>query len=243
MLSLFNLNVTRNEAKEYKLSDYLSKNSNLNNLYSKFRESWSNIAEKCDHYDCKILPIIKDLHPDLPLSFFLIDDKELGYGMYLASAMQVLGQIQNELIESIIYLKENNSNLFESAFDSKKYLIQKVSQFEIISCDTLEFEDLLTQYSKYYDIYQWDFGEGRNLVYDYEKIEKELSLKILTNKKLLNYSYLNKIEYKFELLSIQNKNSNLILDINTKLTQILLSSEENLYLKKILMKLYVINKV
>jgi len=36
---------------------------------------------------------VENINDDLEIAFFLVDDTELGYGMYMAAAMELFGRI------------------------------------------------------------------------------------------------------------------------------------------------------
>jgi hypothetical protein len=176
----------------------------------------------------------------MPLSFVLVDDRELGYGMYVAAAFQFFGLIQNEVLEAIVYLiKENDSYQIWGNMDTHKYQIQNISSHEILMYHIQEdYVSILTDtFSKFYDVYNPHYGEGLVVAYNFEKIENELAFKLLTNKKFVTYEDLNKIQYKFELLSVQNKHSNLLADIKGKYEQSVLSIEDLSSCKKCLDKI------
>jgi hypothetical protein len=90
--------------------------------------------------------------------------------------------------------------------DIHKYNIQKISSHEIIIYETDKnyIARLTDTFAKFYDIYNTEYGQGTIVEYNFEKIENELAFKLLTNKKFLDYENLSKIQYKFELLSVQN---------------------------------------
>ena len=73
--------------------------------------------------------------------------------------------------------------------DAHKYSIQKVSQDQIIMCDDKNenVESSLNIFAKFYDIFDNNFGSKGSLIqYNFEKIENEIALKFLANKKFLN---------------------------------------------------------
>ena len=229
MLSLCNYRLSRQEAKEKKIGEFIMGNKTAEKLFSEFAHVWSKIGYKATQYGCKSLPPLDKIVLDMPISFILIDDRELGYGMYMSAALQYLGLIQNEVLEAIVYLiKENNNYQMWGNTDIHKYSIQKISPHEIIMYQTKEdFVNVLTEnFAKFYDIYNSNYGQGSSVEYNFDKIENELAFILLTNKKFLNYEDLHKIQYKFELLSVQNKHSNLLLDIRTKIDQKMLAGEE-----------------
>jgi hypothetical protein len=96
---------------------------------------------------------------------------------------------------------------------------------------------LTDTFAKFYDIYNIEYGQGSLIKYNFEKIENELALKLLPNKKLIDYENLNKIQYKFELLSIQNKHSNLLADIKNKISQNSLPQDEKIIIVKLIKKI------
>ena len=237
MMNLCNYRFSRAEAKEKKIKDVIEGNDTAIRLFEDFCKSWSKIAYKTTQWACKQLPVLDKIDSELPLSFVLIDDRELGYGMYMAAAFQYLGMIQNEVLEGIVYLiKENNNYQIWGNMDTTKYPIQKISSHEIVMYQTDKnyVQELTDDFSKFYDIYNQRFGQGGIVEYNFEKIENELAYKLLTNKKFVNYEDLTKIQYKFELLSIQNKHSNLLNDIKRKVDQKMLSYDDSKDIKKAL---------
>jgi hypothetical protein len=133
MLNLCNYKYSRNEAKEIKIKDVIQGNLTAENLFIEFAKSYKNISYNATQWQCKVLPPLEGLTIDIPLSFVLIDDRELGYGMYIAAAFQYLGTIQNELLEAIVYLIKENNKAWEN-IDYHKYGIQKLSSHQIILC-------------------------------------------------------------------------------------------------------------
>jgi len=229
MQSLCNYKYTRAEAKEMKIKDIVAGNEAAEKLFFEFAAAWKKIGHNVTQYGCKQLPPLDIIDLDMPLSFVLVDDRELGYGMYIAACFQYLGLIQNEVLEAIVYLiKENDAYQIWGNMDTHKYQIQKISSHEILMYHIQEdYVSILTDtFSKFYDVFNPNYGDGLVVEYNFEKIENELAFKLLTNKKFVNYEDLNKIQYKFELLSIQNKHSNLLEDIKTKLEQTLLSTDD-----------------
>jgi hypothetical protein len=229
MLNLCNLRYTRAEAKEKKIREVILDNKTAENLFINFAQAWKRIAYKATQWQCKSLPVLDKIDLDLPLSFVLIDDRELGYGMYMAAALQYLGSIQNEVLEAIVYLiKENNQYQIWGNMDGHKYSIQKIAPHEIIMYKTSKdtIHELTDTFSKFYDIFNPNYGQGAIVEYNFAKIEDELAFKLLTNKKFLDFENLNKIQYKFELLSIKGKHSNLLTDIKSKIEQVNLSEDE-----------------
>lgn len=240
MLNLCNYRFSRAEAKEKKIRDIIEGNDVAINLFNDFCKAWDKIAYKTTQWACKQLPVLERIDADLPLSFVLLDDRELGYGMYMAAAFQYLSMIQNEVLEAIVYLiKENNNYQIWGNMDTNKYPVQKISPHEIVMFQTNKnyVHELTDSFSKFYDIYNPKFGQGSSVEYNFEKIEHELAFKLLTNKKFINYEDLTKIQYKFELLSIQNKNSNLLNDIRNKVEQKMLSFDDTKEIKKALDRL------
>jgi nucleoside-triphosphatase THEP1 len=240
MLNLCNYRLSRQEAKEKTINDIIQGDSIAEKLFLEFSKAWENISHRCTQYSCKNLPPLKKINREMPISFVLLDDRELGYGMYMASALQQLGQIQNEVMEAIVYLiKEDTSYQLWSNVDINKYPIQKFSPHEIIMHETnVEcIYSMTNNLAKFYDIYNPNFGQGSSVLYNFEKIEQELATTLLTNKKMLNYEDLSKIQYKFELLSINNKNSNLLNDIKSKVIQKSFSPDEKNILTKTLEKI------
>jgi hypothetical protein len=67
------------------------------NLFVELDKAYEKIVYKVTQCGCKELPVLDKITIDLSLSFILVDDRELGYGMmYMATAFQYLASIQSK---------------------------------------------------------------------------------------------------------------------------------------------------
>ena len=123
LIQIYSYRISREDAKDTILNDELVNISKkINNLYQNqnideknftekyvypFLNSWNSICNKAIQYGCKILKGPIKLNTGSKLSYFLVDNGEMGFGMYLASAYEQMIAWQNNFIDYII---NNNSN-------------------------------------------------------------------------------------------------------------------------------------
>ena len=214
LLVFYNYKLSRKDSKSHLIKEIFTENNIY--LWKNFEKSWKNISYGCTQYKCKVLPKLKEMTLDMPVTYLLCDDKEIGGGMYLACAYQFLGQIQNEIIEDI----QQCDNTVE--FDEKIYPIQMLSKDEIFS---FNFKEKI----KYYETFFFDFNSSdSSIIYSLEKINNDIKNELILIHKIkkCDYENLDVIQYNYELLSFNlNQHSNFIQIISEEIPQ------ENLEIK------------
>ena len=197
-----NYKMSRADAKTQSIATFISSSSTLRAMWNEFQIAWKEINSFSIQYKCKILPRLNEMTSDLAISFLLCDDKEPGYGMYIACAYQYLGSIQNEIIDEI---NEGEHNV--------TFPIQMMSSKQILSFD----EDNVKLYEKFFYVYDVN---NKSYKVDYDTINFDIKSKLISSKiKKINYEELNVIQYKYELLSMTNQHSNFIDVINRDIPQ------------------------
>ena len=112
MVENYSWQISRQKAKEIKLSsEEIMNDSNFKNKLIGFKGAWENIKNYATKYKCKDPMKPKKLDENESLIYFLNDDGELGYGMYLAAACQNFIEWQNQFLQPIIDSEIQNSNL------------------------------------------------------------------------------------------------------------------------------------
>jgi hypothetical protein len=198
--------------------------SDDNEEWKNFECAWKNISHGAVQYKCKILPKLPSYELELNLAFLLCDDKEPGFGMYLACAYEFLGKTQNEIIEEVTAKQatttEDGMNVNDEENEDKesleKYPIQSLTPKEVLHFDN----KLINIYEKFFSVFTFT-KERKVMECDYDKIN--LSIKdLLTDPmiKMIKYDQLNVIQYTNELLSFNdNQHSNFINVIKNAVTQ------------------------
>ena len=160
LINIYSYKISRDEAKNYKLSQklgditslYNQMNQNQNVTLSEedfqkrfidpFIESWDKIKDKCIQYKCTILKNEKgegkplDISVNSKLSYFLVDTGEQDGGIFLASAYEHLIEWQNKIINIIIERNKNKGmlNMYIPQLE-KKISIQDATENDIINLD------------------------------------------------------------------------------------------------------------
>ena len=223
MLNKYNAKLSRNDGKESKLLNEFG--SDDNEEWKNFECAWKNISHGAVQYKCKILPKLPSYELELNLAFLLCDDKEPGFGMYLACAYEFLGKTQNEIIEEVtakqVTTTEDGVNVDDDEENEDKESLEKYPIQSLTPKEVLHFDSkLINIYEKFFSVFTFT-KERKVMECDYDKIN--LSIKdLLTDPmiKMIKYDQLNVIQYTNELLSFNdNQHSNFINVIKNAVTQ------------------------
>lgn len=178
MIDKYSFQINREEATEQELSEEIKKKK----IYKKFSDSWEKLKDKTIYFGCKVLSP-KNIINEKSLIYYLNDNKE-ECGLYIAGAYQRIGNIQNEILNSV------PKKYLESKFiDNNQIIIQEVNEHELINFDDFHknssfksLNELLEYYSHRYITKE---GE-KSITYNFKKIEEEIITILLVGKKLLN---------------------------------------------------------
>ncbi|CAG9322652.1 unnamed protein product [Blepharisma stoltei] len=215
LLEIYNHTIPREEARVLTIGDAIkdSKNKNLEALFDSFLKAWETKGLDEMQYGCKALKNIP-FNRSSSLNFFLIDNKEHGGGMYMASAMLELAEIQNKILlqmnnEISSEKQVENLNIVDPIF----YPLQRVKKENLLS---LEIDDITIM--RICSFNNPEYGMGSEISYDFERLQINL-VKNIINKKFLDKTKLDLIQYQLELLNMQNEESGLILEIRNSVHQ------------------------
>ena len=212
-LNKFNFKISRLESRQILIKNIINTNSNnnINELIKKFIQSWNKISYGCLQYKCKILDKLKEINIEMPINYLLVDDKENGGGLYLAAAFQFFADIQNEIINELNNYNININN--DKNVINEQIPIQFVSDEDIINID----DEILNNFENFYYI----FDNKYNINFNFSLIENDIKKFILKNYKIkkLNSENLNTIQFKNEILSINNQHTNFITIITKEIKQ------------------------
>ena len=235
MIDYYSFNISREDAKKIALEDGEIKKNNeqtFKQKYDAFIFSWNNIKKKCIKYKNHNM-VEKQLSEKENLAFFLNDNKEVGFGMYIASAYEYFINCQNEFLQYIIDKGRNKKNIeFYIEELSKKIPIHKANINQIVSFNTCfsnssfaDFNELVNIFTKrnIYEKGTINYKNYNTFIYDYSSIEEELSKLLLAGKCLFEPDNLNFVNYWGEGF---NGNSEVLAKFCEKYNQIELTKEE-----------------
>ena len=189
MVEKYSYIITREEAKQKKLSETESYDEKR---FKAFKNAWDNIYKYAIKYKCRDYMNPKQLNSDDKLIYFLNDNNEFGYGMYLAAACQNFIKWQNDFLSSILVSADLNGN-FQLYIENlkKKIPVQEANPNQILSFDDCfknsdykDFNDLVNTFTKR-DIYGKDkinYHKYNKFIFDFSAIEEELAKLLLPGK-------------------------------------------------------------
>ena len=230
MIQKYSYKILRDQAKYIKLKDELSKKNIPADLFELYK-----ITDKYKKYE--LYP--KKLDEEDILSFFLIDDGELGYGMYLASIYEKYILIQNNFLYDVIdNINKSNNNKNKKLEYLKEKIheeinIHKANEYNILSfTNTNEnfhsFNEIIFFYS-YKDSFNnnFDFEHSKNKInFNLEEIEEQLEYLLLKKKKFKNN--IDFVIYQYE--GFRSDNSSILSSFFDKYSPKTLNTLEHNYL-------------
>ena len=208
MVENYSFKISRDDAKKRILkNEQIFSENGFAPKYKNFINAWNQIKSEAIKYKCRPEMIPKDLKQEDNLVYFLNDDGELGYGMYLAAACQNFITWQNSFLQPIIDNIAQNGILHHFANNmQRKIPVQsaKINQTLLIEdCFNnslyYNFEDIISTFCRR-DIFQEDgtinYSNYNSFIYDFGSIEEELGKLLLPGKCLFeNEDNLNFITY------------------------------------------------
>ena len=209
MIENYSFKITREEAKKQQLKDeeiFRLKEDKC----KEFIKIWNdNIKKKATKYKKNKDMEKKDLNDKTELAYFLNDDNELGYGMYIAAGYEHFIKVQNEFINFVMDHGEDKPYL-KFYFDNmnNKIPIYEANNNQIVliyfifkSSEYKFFSDLVNTFTRrkiYNEDGTVDYSKDKynQLDFDFQSIEEELARLILPGKCLFeDESHLNFINY------------------------------------------------
>ena len=166
----------------------------LKKLFDKFTEAWNRMRD----------PVNRKLVNEEKMPRLTVNDcvayglTESDFGMYLKTAIEILVSYQNSILDAIISLSASRRHPVLSFLENEKcsgvrsISIQNVKESEIISFQWSD--DLFNQHAQNNP----EYGKGREITYDFERIEMELVNEIVFGKYYLTGT-LNKFIFAKEL--------------------------------------------
>ena len=189
MLENYSFKISRNDAKTKILgNEEIYKNKEFKEKFQKFIKAWNEIKNDAKKYQCRPEMDIKNLSEKDKLIFFLIDNGEIGGGMYLASACQNFISWQNSFLQPII---DSKTLILNSYIDNikQKVPLQEAKSKQILLINERfanskykNFQDVINTFSERNIFSQngkINYSDYNSFLYDYDAIEEELGKIIL----------------------------------------------------------------
>jgi len=222
-LQHFNFSLDREEARTMSIETAINKiaitedaKEKITMLFHQFQEEWKKIYLLATQFGCKQLLPLPEITNQTPIGYILPDTIELGFGMYMASALEQLSLIQNQILDSIYDAKGifTKYDFLKAQGEVKKIPVQSATSSEIIC-----FSALITNNNKEELVQEFWMGISpdqdervTDIKYDYQWFEEKLARTLVLGKKKLSPEY-RFMQYKFE---IYTSNSDMICQFRDK---------------------------
>ena len=233
MIDHYSYQVTREYASEKKIKDeeIFRNDENFKQKFDIFVDNWENLKTYETNFSFKEeMPVI-DLNENTPLAYFLLDDGELGKGMYLAAAYQNFIEWQNSILDKLIESLKQSGILHHYVKNMEK----KIDVQSAKTNDVLDFDDIRDIFIEY--IYEnsrrnilrednsINYMNYKQYLYDFDSIEKILGELLLPGKVRFNdIENLKYVTYCFE--GFRKNKSSILSDFINKYNQIPLTLEK-----------------
>ena len=200
MVNYYSFNITREDSKTIRICDQtILNNEGFNDILDTFISSFNKIKDKAKEYNKKELEE-KTLSSNDKLAYFLNDNNEPGFGMYIAAAFEYFIKSQNEFLDHIINNGENNKNnknIYYCIDNMKKRIpVQYATENQILLIDNCffgsiydNFEDLINTFCKrniFEENGKINYLNYNSFIYEIDSIEEELAKLILPGKCLFD---------------------------------------------------------
>ena len=207
MIDYYSFNISREDAKDKELySETIYREKGFDKKFLNFKKAWKGIKKKAIQYKYHPKMEEKTLEENDKLIYFLNDDSEVGYGMYLVAAYENFIKWQNEFLNYIIENGVNKSNLNLYIENMKNEIpIYEANSNQILLINNFfsssifyGFDDLINTFS-YRNIFNEDgttnYKNYNDFKYDISTIEEELAKLILSGKCLFEKDNIRLVIY------------------------------------------------
>jgi hypothetical protein len=220
LMKKFNYQISRDKASTTLMSSLFEEDEELKKRFKNFENSWNRIQKvQTVRVGCQEKPYKKISDQDT-LSLLLPNNNKDESGLIVLGTMIYLAILQNEFIYTAKRANNPNKSLEEIIAGEKTNMeiIQTVQTDQVIHINkNLVMTDIIQ--SGY--IHNFEYGKGREVIYDFEEIEGRLH-QYTNGKKIIDENKFITMNYQFELYPT---GASIITDIRKKNPQENLSQE------------------
>ena len=207
MINLYSGRITRNEASKEERSlniEEIYKDETFINKFEKFKSIWNQHLSKelKENKNNKSDKFLDTFNGNERLAYFLNDDDEKGYGIFLANILHKFIEWQNSFLKPIIKIYKSKKNNILNCYISKMEKtvnVQNINNLQILQIEKcfentfyINFDELLSIY------FERKSDNLNDFEYNFEKIEQEVGKSLLPNKCLINEKNMEYIIYQNE---------------------------------------------
>ena len=224
LIEKFNYRIKRNDAVEKKIIHYLTTVNDqhvMQQLYNDFLHAWYALNLKQVRYGCQApkfeLTIPKEQFAEnTSIATLLLNTSRDESSILLAAALKTIAELQNEIVN---YFQTTVEHLLATEIKRKHVPLQSIRPENILRLDRNELSQKLVDDSL---VYNYQYGKGKDIIYDYEEIEMTLR-NMISSLVLIDTEKLRFLNYQFELYG---QNTSLINDVRARVKQQQLTNDD-----------------
>lgn len=222
LIQKLNYRITRKNANKKTISEVLFNNSNKEEekLYEKFIQAWYKLNFKEVHLGTQIIPFehkysSDDFAKGTKISALLLNSTGDKSNVLLIACLKTIAELQNDIVK---YFHEiMNSNPINKKLQPYVVSLQTIKLKHLLCFDKNFLNDKLIDDAS---IINYDYGKGKDIIYDYEEIEFTLRDKVCSLP-LIDTGRLQFLNYQFEFY---DPNTSVITDVRRCIEQKLLNN-------------------
>ena len=241
MINYYSGKISRNDAnngeKSLNLEEIYKKDeNNFKNKFDKFKNIWNNILSKYIKKDFIINnnnnlnkeKFLEKFEGNERLAYFLMDDNDNGYGIFIAKGLNKFIEWQNTFLKSIMNAYKSKKNNLLNCYIlqiEKSVNVQNANNLQILQIEKCFEKTYFINFNELISIFSERSSENINkFIYDFAKIEEELGIYLLPHKCLFNEKSIKYINYQNE--GFRNINYDYLIKFGKKYGEEKLNEEE-----------------
>ncbi|CAF4737337.1 unnamed protein product, partial [Rotaria socialis] len=233
LINKYNHRIQRNDAAILTIEGALQKegvdSQTMRVLCNQFIDAWYKINLSSVRLGCQAPKFVRPYHREefinkTSLACVLLNKSKDDSSFLLIACIHTLAELQNEIVAYFrkVVVNETTSNT--------RVFLNAIRPEHLLQLGELELTKKLLKDSF---VINYEYGQGRDLIYDYEEIESEMR-NLVSSLCLFNTENIPMLNYQFELY---NENSSLITNIRRRIPQTLLSTVDRAKFKSLLVRM------
>jgi len=237
MINRFSYKISRKEARKpnYTLHSLFERllsfeREELIEKFKTFKEGWEEIKQNASNiYSREEISNIPKFKKRDAIAYFLNDDTEDGFGIYIAKVYQYLCKIQNDFLNIVENAIQKNIKLFYLKNNFKnEIIVQTAKPFQVIDIDDEKFGEFSNFEEMIFQNCYVNSLNYKEIEFNFDSIEKALSSIIIQGKKLFS-AHQNYIIYNYEIF--RHIDSAIITNFSKRIPQIEINNIEKSIIK------------
>ncbi|CAF3712950.1 unnamed protein product [Rotaria sp. Silwood1] len=232
LIEKLNYRIKRIDAAERKIIHYLTTGNDqhiMKQYYDDFLHAWYSLKLKEVRYGCQTpkfeLTAAKEKFAEsTSIATLLLNTSKDESSLLLAASIKTIAELQNEIVN---YFHNNINDVINIETKRKQIPLQSIRLENILRLDRIELSQKLVDDSL---VINYQYGKGKDIIYDYEEIEMTLR-NMISSLVLLDTEKLRFLNYQFELYG---ENTSLINDVRARIKQQQMTNDERTKLQRLL---------